>query len=578
MSERTLNWQRSLPRILFIVFILWFIFTLILNPIFSVIVDSFTQSGTLDFTSVSKILQSDRALKAIRNSFILAVTLTITCNIVGIFIVFATEYFDLKGSRLLSLGYMTVLIFGGLILNNGYLLVYGEDGIVTRFLTSIFTGLDPNWFEGFPAVLFVMTFACTNLHMLFLRNAVRGLDYNIIEAGQNLGSSQGEVLKKIVLPSLKPVLLTMVIMTFQTGLGAMAAPLMVGGREFNTISPLILTFSQRPGSRDLAAVLAILLGLFQIILLVIITVNERLGNYLSVSKTKIVLKKQKINHPVMNILVHLIAYLLFIIYTLPFVMVIIMSFMKSEAIKSGVISFANFTLENYQKILVDAGAYQPFLTSTLFSAFSAIGSVLLMTLVVHFLFKNQHNRFIQWLEYPFFIPWLLPSLLIGLGFILAYSKPSWLLFGESTIGSLWTLPVAYLIVLLPSTLRYIKSAYYSFDQNLEEASLILGASSFRTFFKVLIPCLLPTLLALIAINFNGKLADYDLSAFLYQPNSPTLGIVIRQNADPQANLDAKAINFVYSVILMGINAIVMYLVYGKGNDWLIRAAGRRRGK
>ena len=80
------------------------------------------------------------------------------------------------------------------------------------------------------------------------------------------------------------------------------------------------------------------------------------------------------------------------------------------------------------------------------------------------------------------------------------------------------------------------------------------------------PVILPTALALFALNFNGLLADYDLSAFLYHPTAETLGIMIRKNADPMASVDARAINLVYSVVLMIISTIVMYLVYGRGFD------------
>ena len=40
---------------------------------------------------------------------------------------------------------------------------------------------------GSGAVLFTMTFACTSNHMLFLRNAIRGIDYNTVEAARNHG-------------------------------------------------------------------------------------------------------------------------------------------------------------------------------------------------------------------------------------------------------------------------------------------------------------------------------------------------------------------------------------------------------
>lgn len=114
-------------------------------------------------------------------------------------------------------------------------------------------------------------------------------------------------------------------------------------------------------------------------------------------------------------------------------------------------------------------------------------------------------------------------------------------------------------------MKYIKSAYYSFDTNLENAAQTLGASSIRTFFTIILPALLPTALALIALNFNGYLADYDLSAFLYHPRFATLGVMIRSNADA-TNVDAKAINLVYSVILMGVGTLIFYFIYGRGTS------------
>ena len=83
--------------------------------------------------------------------------------------------------------------------------------------------------------------------------------------------------------------------------------------------------------------------------------------------------------------------------------------------------------------------------------------------------------------------------------------------------------------------------------------------------KVLLPILLPTILALIAIQFNQLIDDYDLSVFLYQPSNPTLGIEIRQNANPDTNIDAQAINAVYSVVLMGIKGAALYFIYGSSD-------------
>lgn len=561
---------------LLIAFIIWFLITFLIYPNLVVLKDVFWIDGQLSLKAVEKIMKSKRAIQSIKNSFLLAITLTLTVNIVGIFIVMVSEYYKVKGARLLRVAFMSTLVFAGLVLNSGYLYVYGQNGILTHLLVKVFPNLPLDWFQGYPAVLFVMTFACTSFHMLFLRNAVKGLDNNVIEAAQNLGSGQWEILTKITLPSLKPVLLTLIIMTFQTGLGAMAAPLMVGGKDFQTISPLILTFAQRPSSRDIAALLSLILGAAQILLLVVMTINEKRGNYLSISKTKTAVQRQKIQNPVANLIVHIVSYILFFIYMTPLVLVVLFSFMNTRGIATSTLSWEYFTLENYTRILTDVASYKPLVTSLVFSGIAAVLSVLFMLVIARLVMRYKDNLWIQGMEFLFYIPWLLPALLIAIGLILAYSVPSPLLLGQSVVGSLWPLPMAYMIMMLPSTLRYIKGAYYSFDNNLEDASRILGASPLRTFIKVILPALMPTALALVALNFNQYLADYDLSAFLYQPNFPTLGVVIRSNADPSAHVNAQAINLVYSVILIVLSTIILYLVYGRGSALNERRSGLRQ--
>ena len=133
------------------------------------------------------------------NSLKLAVCLVITVNVVGVSTVLLTEYFDIKGARILRLGYMTTLIYSGVALVTGYLFLYDSNGIITTLLVNAFPGVNPNWFSGFNAVLFTMTFACTSNHMLFLRNAIRGIDYNTVEAARNMGAKPFKVLGDLLL-------------------------------------------------------------------------------------------------------------------------------------------------------------------------------------------------------------------------------------------------------------------------------------------------------------------------------------------------------------------------------------------
>ncbi len=96
-----------------------------------------------------------------------------------------------------------------------------------------------------------------------------------------------------------------------------------------------------------AALLSIILAMFTIILLTVLSSYERKGHYLSVSKTKAKLVKQKITNPIANVLAHIYAYVLFIIYMTPVVMIVLFAFQNYPAIRSKTLSMDQFTLINF---------------------------------------------------------------------------------------------------------------------------------------------------------------------------------------------------------------------------------------
>lgn len=326
--------------------IAWFIIAFLIVPNTLVVFRSFVTEEGFTFGLFTRLLDSKNAVDGVKNSFILAFALVITSNILGTFMVMAVEYFEVKGSNILRVGYLTTFIYSGIILVSGYIMVYGRNGLITKGLISIFPNLDPNYFEGFWAVLFVMTVGTTTLHMLFLTNAIKSIDNFTIEAARNLGGSTMYIIRKIVLPIIAPTLFAITILQFLTGLGALSAPLMVGGKDFRTISPLILQLNSIPTAKGLAIVLSMILGITTLVLLVIFARIEEDGTYFSISKTKATFVKQKINNPIANVIIHILAYLVFIVYVTPVLLIVLFSFTNANAIYNLEFSPSSFTLEN----------------------------------------------------------------------------------------------------------------------------------------------------------------------------------------------------------------------------------------
>ena len=185
---------------------------------------------------------------------------------------------------------------------------------------------------------------------------------------------------------------------------------------------MILTFTNSPTSRDLAALLAVILGVATILMLAVMTRLEKGGTYFSVSKVSSALQKQQITNRAANAAVHVIAYLLFAVYSLPVLLIVLYSFADGAAIQTGQLSPGSLTLDNYIRVLTQESGLRPFIISVIYSALAAVIAVGGLLFVARLLQKYR-NWVSTLFEYLLHIPWILPSALLALGLIISYDHP-----------------------------------------------------------------------------------------------------------------------------------------------------------
>ena len=584
-------------RIILLILFAYFFFGFMLVPCLNTLTSIFNErtNGVRDPLKVIRFFLAGSMPRFVWNSLKLAICLVITVNVVGISLVLLTEYFDIKGAKILRMGYMTTMIYSGVALVTGYMFLYAGDGMLTSVIKNAFPNFNPNWFSGFNAVLFTMTFACTSNHMLFLRNAIRGIDYNTVEAARNMGANPFKVLWKVVFPTLIPTLFSLTVMTFITGLCAMSAPTLLG---YDSINPEIVrlagsTTADESFPQARAALLSIILALFTIVLLTVLSAYERKGHYLSVSKTKAKLQKQKINNPLANVLAHIYAYILFIIYMTPVVMIIVFSFQSYTAIKERRLNLHEWTLINFigkadytytndrgrEKTVVGAisGVFSNEKTlggiklSFLLSAVAAALACIIVIVACNYIFKKKGKKMSAIVEYALLFPWLLPTILICYSFRTYFNSDAvWYVGNQNLYFGKYVrilIILAYTVVKLPFSLRMIKAAFYAIDEELEDAARNLGSSGLRTFLQVKLPIILPSVLAVFALNFNALFTEYDMSATFQSPNGITYAMVIQgmlADATRGANMNALGRRCASTVFIMIVSGLILYLVYGVG--------------
>ncbi|MBR2716159.1 MAG: ABC transporter permease subunit, partial [Oscillospiraceae bacterium] len=324
----------------------------------------------------------------------------------------------------------------------------------------------------------------------------------------------------------------------------------------------------------------------------ILSSYERKGHYLSVSKTKAKLRKQKITNPVANVLAHIYAYVLFIIYMTPVVMIVVFAFQTYSAVRMRRLDLGSWTLVNFfgkedYSYLTSRGTYKVregsisgvfsneatlsgIRTSFLLSVFAAALACVIVVVACSYIFKHKKTGTV--LEYALLFPWLLPTILICYSYRVFFNSDQvWYVFGQNLYYAdrvRILMVIAYMVVRLPFSLRMIKASFYAIDEELEDAARNLGSSPIRTFLRVKLPIILPSVLAVFALNFNYLFTEYDMSATFASTYGTTYAMVIQSMCREEGlygyNVNASGRRCASTVFIMLISGLILYLVYGVG--------------
>lgn len=537
-----------------VVALCWGLLAFLIWPILSALHTAFVRDGALAIGEVTRELAASRRVRlAVWNTAWMTAATTVTVAIVGVFQVVVLEYLHVRGRAILKVAFAIPLVFGSVVAAAGYSFTYGPTGVVTIGLRQVFPGMPADWFVGWFGVLFIHTFLMTSFYYLFLRAAMRRVDYATIEAARSLGAGEWTILRRVVLPVVAPTFFAVVILTVFVAITSFAAPRILGGRDFFMLTEVILTLNslRRP---DMAALLALLMGLVLMGLIVLFQSVEARSVRIGGSRTPAPIQLRRVRSPGWNIVLHAACALLALVYVLPVGLIVLFSFAPSASIGVETLP-SSLSLQTYIRVFTDGTAFAPFWASARM-ALIAVAAGLAVTLFAVPVMLAVRNLWTRALDLVFFLPWVLPSVLLAVGLIAAFDTPNWLIGGRVLLGSFWLLPIGYTVVVLPLMVRFLRAAFIGIDPDYDLAARSLGAAALYRFRRVTLPLVVPTAILVAGMAFNDLMTEYPLSAFLYNVNNTPLPIAIVEGAmspDPEQ----KALNLVYSVLIMGFSLAVI---------------------
>jgi iron(III) transport system permease protein len=486
----------------------------VLFPSLRTLLVSFQTDQGLSLLNYEYIFKTEGSLIAIKNTLVMGILTVFICGFIGTFLAFFVHYFDFPFRKILDRILLLPLVVPGLIIVFAFVQLYGENGMVTKTLETIFGLREPLYhLSGLPGILLVHAYTQYIYFYMNVSMAVKELDKSVIEASVNLGASPFMVFKSVVIPYLKPALISSSILTFMTGIGSFSAPNIIGG-GYKVLTTQIL-LAKANLYMNLAASQVVVLFLFAMIYMGIARHYERKVSFTSGVREHLI-EPVKIKSKLAKTVMVMIALSVIVMIFLPIITIVVLSFVKPGTWMIEIYP-KEFGLDNYIRIFTRSRSLAPFMNSLKMALLAALLAVSVAVPAAYITTKTE-TRLKPVFEFLLMLPFALPASAIAINMINGFSSV--------LLGKWVMLPLAYFISMLPMAVRSVTISYERLKDEYGEASINLGAGRVRTFMRIVFPLIAPGIWSGLLLVFIRSLGEYTISTFLYTAGNRPISIAM----------------------------------------------------
>ncbi len=394
---------------------------------------------------------------------------------------------------------------------SGSTLLFGRAGVVTELLAGVF-GIEPGrWLYGLTGIWIAQVLSFTPIAFLVLIGVVEGVSPSLEEASQTLRANRWRTFRYVSLPLMAPGLANAFLISFIESMADFGNPMVLGGSHGVLSTEIFFSVVGAQNDPSRAAVLAIILLCFT--LSAFILQRRWLAGKSFATVTG---KGDSGTHCGLPRGLRYGVYALVIpwgLFTLViYGMILIGGFVQSWGLDS------SLTLGHYARafgfhwnsgqIVWTGVAWNSFWT-TLEIALIAAPLTAIVGLLTAWLIVRQKFAGRQTFEFMLMLSFAIPGTVIGVSYIMAYNLPPLEITGTALI-----LVACFVFRNMPVGVRGGIAAMSQLDRSLDEASLTLRASSFRTLRKVILPLLKPAISAALVYAFVRAITSISAVIFL----------------------------------------------------------------
>ncbi len=468
-------------------------------------------------------------LNPLANTLLIATLVTLGTTFVGYILAWTLTRTDIRLKRI----YSTLAIIPFMLPSWSYAAAWitlfknrrqaGAPGILE---VLGFTIPDSIAYGAFPIIVcLIMHFF--PLSFLMFGNAFQKIDSQMEESAQILGASKKQIAFHVLLPVMKPAIMSSILLTFARAVGTFGTPYTLGRPvRFNTLSTsLYFTHqSSEPGVMSVIALAMLIIGAL-LVALDAYTLREykryvTMGGKGQMSRPYTLGKAQfSFNFLVGLFLVVVIVVPLGVLF-LSTIMVTPGWFVKDNFTTQFWFAKETKVREAVSGLLRDPKLLQVAWTSVKVSAIGAIICGILGTLVGYAVVRLQDSRLSKYLRQISFLPYLVPGIGFGAAFLVLFAT------GRGPIpalyGTLLLMILAMSVMYLPLTSRSSITSMAQMGPEPEEAAMILGAGWKTRIFKIVIPIQKRSLFSGMLLAFIQGMKELSLVIMLAVPGLEVL--------------------------------------------------------
>ena len=516
----------------FTLVILCFFLLFVVYPLFLIMYQSVVDPEThaLTFDYFTKFFGRKFYWSTLVNSFKVTVCATLLAAIIGLPMAYVLRSFKIPYSKyvniLIVISYLSPPFIGAY----AWIQLLGRNGFITQLINSLF-GIQFGGIYGFAGIVLVFSLQSFPLIYMYVSGALKNLDSSLNEAAESLGCNAFQRVTRIILPLVMPSLLAGSLLVFMRVFSDFGTPMLIG-EGFKTFPVLIYTQFMGEVSTDdhFAAALCVIVV---VITLFLFFLQRMMAKHYSYAMTALKPMQPVYAKGSQKFFAYLFVYG-------------VASFLETVG---GAVYTGKFSFMNYENTLFSKDNISIF--NTYAFGLCAICIVVVLGILISYLTARKPSLLTNILDTLTMFPYIIPGSVLGIALLSGFNSGILVLSGTALI-----IIISLTIRRMPYTIRSSTAIISQISPSVEEAAISLGASEFKSFRKIMVPMMLPGVLAGAIMSWITLISELSSSIILYTSSTSTLTVAIYAEVIRSNFGNAAA----YSTILT-LTSIVSLLIF-----------------